>query len=92
MTTSAAPHRLHDAVSGRLEKIQPHHRDRLAIVYVRQSSPQQVLDHRESTQLQYDLVARAQAFGWATRSSRGGCVPSPMTRARRWNRILPHSR
>lgn len=65
MTTSAAPRRLHDAVSGRLEKIQPHHRDRLAIVYVRQSSPQQVLDQRESTQLQYDLVARAQAFGWA---------------------------
>lgn len=65
MTTSTAPRRLHDAVSGRLEKIQPHHRDRLAIVYVRQSSPQQVLDHHESTQLQYDLVARAQAFGWA---------------------------
>jgi DNA invertase Pin-like site-specific DNA recombinase len=46
------------------EKIQPRHRDRLAIVYVRQSSPQQVLDHHESTQLQYALVTRAQAFGW----------------------------
>jgi DNA invertase Pin-like site-specific DNA recombinase len=46
------------------EKIQPWHRDRLAIVYVRQSSPQQVLNHHESTQLQYALVTRAHAFGW----------------------------
>jgi hypothetical protein len=28
------------------EKIQPHHRDRLAVVYVRQSTLQQVLDHQ----------------------------------------------
>ena len=30
-------------------KVQPWHRDRAAVVYVRQSTPQQVLDHREST-------------------------------------------
>ncbi len=41
-------------------KIQPHHRDRLAVVYVRQSSPQQVLEHRESTALQYALRGAAQ--------------------------------
>lgn len=49
----------------RTEKVQPRHRDRLAMVYVRQSTPQQVLDHQESTRLQYGLVARAQDLGWA---------------------------
>jgi DNA invertase Pin-like site-specific DNA recombinase len=43
----------------------PWHRDRLAVVYVRQSTVQQVLDHQESTRLQYGLVDRAQALGWA---------------------------
>ena len=46
-------------------KIQPWHRDRLAVVYVRQSTPQQVLDHQESTRLQYGLRIRAAEFGWA---------------------------
>jgi DNA invertase Pin-like site-specific DNA recombinase len=46
-------------------KIQPWHHERLAIVYVRQSSPQQVLQHRESTELQYDLQAMAVAWGWS---------------------------
>jgi DNA invertase Pin-like site-specific DNA recombinase len=46
-------------------KIRPRHLDRLAIVYVRQSSPQQVLNHRESAALQYDLRNRAVALGWA---------------------------
>jgi DNA invertase Pin-like site-specific DNA recombinase len=45
-------------------KIQGRHRDRLAVVYVRQSSRQQVLDHGESTRLQYGLVERAVALGW----------------------------
>ncbi len=47
-------------------KIQGRHRDRLAVVYVRQSSRQQVLDHGESTRLQYGLVERAVALGWAS--------------------------
>jgi DNA invertase Pin-like site-specific DNA recombinase len=51
--------------SVRTEKVQPWHRDRLALVYVRQSTPQQVLDHQESTRLQYGLVARARDLGWA---------------------------
>jgi DNA invertase Pin-like site-specific DNA recombinase len=46
-------------------KVQPWHQERLAIVYVRQSTPQQVLDHRESTRLQYGLAARARELGWA---------------------------
>ncbi len=45
----------------RTEKLHPWHRERLAVVYVRQSTPQQVLDHQESTRLQYGLVGRAQA-------------------------------
>jgi DNA invertase Pin-like site-specific DNA recombinase len=45
-------------------KIQGWHRDRLAAVYVRQSSRQQVADHGESTRLQYGLVDRAVALGW----------------------------
>jgi len=49
---------------GASSKIQAHHRDRLAVVYIRQSSPQQVLEHRESTALQYALRRRAIEWGW----------------------------
>ena len=49
----------------RNEKVQPHHRDRLAIVYVRQSTLQQVQRHQESTRLQYALTDRAKALGWS---------------------------
>lgn len=45
-------------------KIRTEHRDRVAIVYIRQSSPQQVLNNRESRERQYALVERAIAFGW----------------------------
>ncbi len=47
------------------EKIQAWHQDRLAVVYVRQSTPQQVLDHHESTRLQYGLAQQAEDLGWA---------------------------
>jgi hypothetical protein len=45
-------------------KILPVHQDRLAIVYVRQSSPQQVLENRESTARQYAFAEHAVALGW----------------------------
>jgi len=52
-------------VSGlRSEKITDGQLQRLAIVYVRQSTQQQVLEHRESTARQYALVDRAVALGW----------------------------
>jgi DNA invertase Pin-like site-specific DNA recombinase len=51
---------------GRSEKIHPWHRERLAVVYVRQSTVQQVLQHQESTRLQYGLRSRACELGWAT--------------------------
>lgn len=46
------------------DTIQPIHRQRLAVVYVRQSSPNQALMNQESLKLQYDLEHRAHAAGW----------------------------
>jgi DNA invertase Pin-like site-specific DNA recombinase len=48
----------------RLAKIRPHHLERWAIVYVRQSQPQQVQRHRESAQVQANLQQRARDWGW----------------------------
>jgi DNA invertase Pin-like site-specific DNA recombinase len=45
-------------------KVHSRHLEQLAVVYVRQSTPQQVLNHRESTELQYKLSRRAQQMGW----------------------------
>jgi len=45
-------------------KVGDRHLERLAVVYVRQSTRQQVLDHGESTRLQYGLVERAVGLGW----------------------------
>ena len=45
-------------------KISTTHRAKRAYVYIRQSSPGQVLHHSESTRLQYRLVERAIALGW----------------------------
>jgi DNA invertase Pin-like site-specific DNA recombinase len=47
------------------EKIRREHRERLAVVYVRQSTVQQIERHQESTRLQYALVDRAFQLGWA---------------------------
>ena len=46
-------------------KISQDHLQRLAIVYVRQSSPQQVMENRESTARQYALADYARLLGWA---------------------------
>jgi DNA invertase Pin-like site-specific DNA recombinase len=45
-------------------KLRPSHLDRLAVVYVRQSSPKQVLENRESTARQYAFAEHAVALGW----------------------------
>jgi DNA invertase Pin-like site-specific DNA recombinase len=47
-------------------KVTSEHLRRDAYLYVRQSSLQQVQDHRESTARQYALQGRAQALGWAS--------------------------
>lgn len=49
-------------------KIRSWHLQRKALVYIRQSTPQQVLDHRESADRQYGLVHRAAALGWSPSS------------------------
>ena len=46
------------------EKVTARHRERAAYVYVRQSTPRQVQQHRESQTNQYALVERAVALGW----------------------------
>lgn len=44
--------------------IQSRHLERRAVVYVRQSSPNQVLNNQESRRLQYALRERAKQLGW----------------------------
>jgi len=47
------------------DKIRPHHLERKAILYVRQSSAHQVLHNRESSALQYAMRDRLTALGWS---------------------------
>jgi DNA invertase Pin-like site-specific DNA recombinase len=46
------------------EKIQPKHRDRVAYVYVRQSTRHQIREHPESRKRQYGLESRAHSLGF----------------------------
>jgi len=46
-------------------KIADHHRSRSAYVYLRQSTPGQVLHHQESTERQYALRGKAEELGWS---------------------------
>ena len=50
--------------AARSAKVRDHHLDRKAIVYIRQSSPQQVAEHKELTARQYALADVAVALGW----------------------------
>src|SRR5580693_5657149 len=45
-------------------KVQPHHLQRSAYLYIRQSSMRQVMENVESTKRQYALRNRAAALGW----------------------------
>jgi DNA invertase Pin-like site-specific DNA recombinase len=47
-----------------MPKLRPHHLQRQAYVYLRQSTPGQVDLHRESTERQYALADRAVELGW----------------------------
>jgi DNA invertase Pin-like site-specific DNA recombinase len=47
------------------QKITSSHRERLAVVYLRQSSMAQVREHTESTMRQYGLAGEATRLGWA---------------------------
>lgn len=69
-----------------LGKITARHRERRAVVYVRQSTPGQVERNIESAARQYALAERAVDFGWPaasvivvdedTVSPRAGCTPA----------------
>jgi DNA invertase Pin-like site-specific DNA recombinase len=67
--TATSSSRVPAAIPARLSvagaaKIRDVHLTRKAIVYIRQSSPQQVADNKESTARQYALVEVAVALGW----------------------------
>lgn len=47
-------------------KIRENHLEHLAIVYVRQSTPQQLVENQESLARQYALTNHARALGWAS--------------------------
>jgi len=46
------------------ELVTAQHLARKALIYIRQSSPHQVLTNQESTRLQYALQQRARSLGW----------------------------
>ena len=48
----------------RTELIDGRHLARRAVIYIRQSTPHQVLTNQESLRLQYDLRRRALDLGW----------------------------
>src|SRR5579864_6066803 len=52
-------------ISDMVQHVAAHHLSRLACLYVRQSTLQQVFEHTESTFRQYALRERAKALGWA---------------------------
>ena len=47
-----------------IAKIQPHHHQKMAYIYLRQSTMGQVRHHQESTARQYALKDRALNLGW----------------------------
>ncbi len=47
------------------DKLRPHHLERKALLYVRQSSAHQVLHNRESSALQYAMRDRLTELGWS---------------------------
>src|SRR5271163_3331245 len=47
------------------DKVRPHHLERKALLYVRQSSAHQVLHNRESSVLQYAMRDHLTALGWS---------------------------
>ena len=67
-------------------KLKPEHLQRLAGVYIRQSSPGQVKNNRESYRVQKRLAARAEELGWHAdrvkcfEGDQGVSASTPMTR------------
>jgi hypothetical protein len=74
-------------------KIDDRHLQRLAVIYIRQSTCQQLVDHQESTRLQYALVDHVVALGWQADRillidedlGKSGRVPSPARASSVWS-------
>lgn len=64
MSVESIPGALGPALLLSVEKINTSHRGRDAYVYVRQSTPAQMIHHTESLARQYELRERAVALGW----------------------------
>ncbi len=47
------------------DKIKPHHLQRKAVLYIRQSSADQVIHNRGSRSLQYAMRGRLAVLGWS---------------------------
>ena len=60
-------------------KILHRHQERLAIVYVRQSDPQQVLQHRESKELQYNYFRLGKSQGISSFIGKTAPLSPPVT-------------
>lgn len=58
------PRRIAAAPGRRSTSLSDRHLSKLAIVYVRQSSTQQIFEHKESRERQYALADYAAALGW----------------------------
>ena len=54
------------------QRVTASHLERLAYLYVRQSTLRQVFENTESTKRQYGLRERAVALGWSADSLAGG--------------------
>jgi DNA invertase Pin-like site-specific DNA recombinase len=79
------------------DKIRPHHLERKAMLYIRQSSAHQVLHNRESRALQYAMRDRLVNLGWQQietvdddlgRSAAGTCHRS-CNSPRKWALKIP---
>ncbi len=64
VTNSSTPGALPSNGGWCSSKTRPCHLERQPVVYVRQSSPHQVIEHGESLARQYALRQRAEALGW----------------------------
>ena len=64
-------------------KIRPEHRERVAYVYVRQSSPRQVREHQESRRRQYAFAEQARAPTSPRRAARRRSQPNTVRRKTR---------
>ena len=51
-------------ISHEVRMVKPTHLARKAVVYIRQSTPHQVVSNQESLRLQYALRQRARELGW----------------------------